>query len=160
MINQANITQNIQNSSTNKNNTSNSNNSNSKLTFYNNSSLGKGNIPPFKPLSDSRLYEMANQYITTDESLEKFQVRLRGKYGSIYTSNRNLNSNLHVINEVRSPNNNSYNNNFKDNNNLINEVSNNNYRETINTNSNKNKKTDRLAKNIATNLEYYKMIES
>jgi len=103
---------------------------------------------------------MANQYITTDESLEKFQARLKNKYGSLYSTNENLNSNLHVISETKSPNNNC--NNFKDNP-LLNEVSNNNYRDNLNSNSinyQKIKKIDRLSKNIATNLEYYKMIES
>ena len=156
-----NISQNIQNSSANKNNnTSNSNNSNSKITFNNNSNPvknpGKGNIPGFKPLSDSRLYEMANQYITTDESLEKFQARLKTKYGSLYTANQNYQgSNLHVINETRSPVGNTHRESA-----LMSEVAYCNNREDISSNASKNKRVDRLAKNIATNLEYYKFIES
>jgi hypothetical protein len=35
---------------------------------------------PLQNVSDSRLLELANQYITTDESLEKFQQRLKEKY--------------------------------------------------------------------------------
>lgn len=163
LINQGNMTQNNQNSSANKNNSaSNSNHSGSKMTFNNNATqhMARGNIPLFKPLSDSRLYEMANQYITTDESLEKFQARLKTKYGSLYSANGNFNSNLHVINETISPNNN---NNYRENNNaLISDISSNNYKESLNTNSNckKNKRKDRLTKNIASNLEYYNMIES
>ena len=34
---------------------------------------------PFQNVSDSKLLELANQYITTDESLEKFQARLKEK---------------------------------------------------------------------------------
>jgi len=160
-----NISQNIQNSSANKNNnTSNSNNSNSKITFNNNNSgmhLNRGNIPGFKPLSDSRLYEMANQYITTDESLVKFQSKLKTKYGSLYTTNPIYhNSNLHVISEARSP----VSNTHRDNQ-LMNEVAHGSYnRERIGSNASgntgKTKRVDRLAKNIASNLEYYKMIES
>lgn len=161
-----NVSQNIQNSSLNKNNTTNSNNSNSKITFNNNNSgmnPSRGNMPGFKPLSDSRLYEMANQYITTDESLEKFQARLKNKYGSLYTSNPNyLNSNLHVINEARSPVAELHKENA-----IFSEVTHGGYNRegsgyngNSNANAGKNKRVDRLAKNIASNLEYYKMIES
>lgn len=165
-----NISQNIQNSSANKNNnSSNSNNSNSKITFNNNYSgknKNRPNMPGFRPLSDSRLFEMANQYITTDESLEKFQARLKTKYGSLYTANAsNLGTNLHVINEARSP----VSNTHRENNGaLMNEIvhgtSGNGNREGngsgFNGNAAKGKRVDRLAKNIASNLEYYKMIES
>lgn len=165
-----NISQNIQNSSATKNhNTSNSNNSNSKITFNNSNNPskhgGRANAQGFRPLSDSRLYEMANQYITTDESLEKFQARLKTKYGSLYTANQNYGqgSNLHVIDEARSPVNHTHRENA-----VMSEVAyinNNNYnsnnRENASSNfGNKNKRTDRLAKNIASNLEYYNFIES
>jgi hypothetical protein len=102
---------------------------------------------------------MANQYITTDESLEKFQARLKTKYGSLYTANPNYRqeSNLHVIDEARSPVNHTHRENA-----VMSEVAhfNNHNRENASSNANKNKRIDRLAKNIASNLEYYKFIES
>ena len=134
---------------------SNSNTSNSKITFNNNSgkTAGRSNNPNFRPLSDSRLYEMANQYITTDESLEKFQTRLKNKYGNIYTSGVNPNSNLQIINER---------NNYNENSNFNNREKQGNSNQLIHSGSltSKNKRPDRLSKNIASNLEYYKIIES
>lgn len=180
------LPENAQNSSANKSNTFNnistySNNSNSKITFNNNgrqpnknannnsslvnnsssknSAVRAGN-PQFRPLSDSRLYEMANQYITTDESLEKFQTRLRTKYGSLYNANGNFSSNLHVINEKPSTNpvlHDITNPNHIQNNNYINKET---YKSEALNNIIKTKKVDRLSKNIASNLEYYNMIES
>jgi hypothetical protein len=92
---------------------------------------------------------MANQYITTDESLEKFQSNLKNKYGSIHTGGVNPYFNLQTINET----------------------SNYNSKEFQQANSQmtpsasglstlKNRKPDRLTKTIATNLEYYNKIES
>ncbi len=101
---------------------------------------------------------MANQYITTDESLEKFQARLKTKYGSLYTANANyLGSNLQVINEARSP----VMSQTHRENAVLNEVTQTNFnREGISHNASKNRRMDRLGKNIATNLDYYKFIES
>ena len=151
-INQNNISQNIQNSSSNKNVNNSSNSNNSKISFNNSINKNKSNKPNqlFRPLSDSRLFEMANQYITTDESLEKFQARLKNKYSSIHTHNNvninNYNSNLDVI-EERIP--------SKGNKNILIDNSYVNKKE-----SSKNKKNDRLTKNIISSLDYYKMIES
>jgi hypothetical protein len=50
----------------------------------NNTPMGTNlNTFSIQSLSDSKLLELANHYITTDESLEKFQARLREKYKNI-----------------------------------------------------------------------------
>jgi hypothetical protein len=141
-INYTNNSSSNKNSNVNVTNNSHSNTSNSKITFNNNSA--KTSNPNFRPLSDSRLYEMANQYITTDESLEKFQSKIKNKNGNIYPLGINVNNNnLPTINETLN-----YNSRELQGNNQL-----------IPSGSVKSKRQDRLSKNIATNLEYYNMID-
>lgn len=45
----------------------------------------------FQPIPDSRLFDLANQYLTTDESLEQFQNEQKKKgTGDIITSSSNI----------------------------------------------------------------------
>lgn len=107
-------------------------------------------------VSDSRLLEMANQYITTDESLEKFQARLREKYNKI-SSDRN-DYMMIVENSLKEKmrTNKSFNQAQFSSNNLT----------QSNTPSHLSKKAQTqnknslLSKNIATALEYYDKIQA
>jgi hypothetical protein len=108
-------------------------------------------------ISDAKLLEMANQYITTDESLDRFQNRLREKFLKSQTdssqikivnpnTNRKINDNK-SFNQVLT--------NTENNNNIniiTNSASNN---TTVKVTTNKN-----LPKNISRALEYYNIVES
>jgi hypothetical protein len=111
-------------------------------------------------LSDSKLLEIANQYITTDESLEKFQLRLREKYKK---SRSEQNDNLitkdilkynQSFNQVQSAMNSGTSTNP---NNLPQNID----KPPINKNDKKKQIRSNLpTKNIATKFDYYDMIQS
>jgi len=108
-------------------------------------------------ISDAKLLEMANQYITTDESLDRFQNRLREKILKIQTEAGQIN----IVNPNPSrkiTDNKSFNQvltNTENNNNIniiLNSTSKN---TTVKVPTNKN-----LPKNISRALEYYNIVES
>ena len=108
-------------------------------------------------ISDAKLLEMANQYITTDESLDRFQNRLREKFLKSQTEA----GQIKVVNpnpQRKIIDNQSFNQalTYTDNNKNINIVTNSTSKNpTVKVATNKN-----LPKNISRALEYYNIVES
>lgn len=138
--------------SSNHNITSENNHNNSSLSnarhLHNNNLLVNN-------LSDSKLLDIANHYITTDESLEKFQARLRDKYKNV----REFRDDYVKVVETNLREKTKINKCF--NATACSDVNKPKSKEVFTNNlSKKGKEKDKMPKNISTALEYYNIISN
>jgi hypothetical protein len=132
-------------------------------TKNNQESKEKSFIAQISHLSDSKLYEIASNYITTDESLENFKRnKLKSKNKNFYSAEYNSSSRIYFdYQDAKSK----VNNNICDSEKVNvrkheRKISNNLSMERLGNRSCKSsKRTDSLGRYISNNLEYYKFIE-